>query len=335
MRRWVLAFADDLTGALETSSKFASQGVDTIITTERTLLEKPAVPVLVIDTETRHLSKYNAGEVVRKIAAQARHLSPWLLYKKTDSTLRGHIAAEFEALLHVFPDRKLVYAPAYPDMGRTVRNGRLYVHGIPVHETAFASDSLNPVLESDIAILLAGVAATVHHGESNDDVNAAALQILNGDPPSIAAGPAALAGALAENLPFSRRAPVAFPVFSRVLVINGSQHPVSQAQIAGYNFDENWRYFTPATSAGGEERAMQTGEQVQAFLKSNPIQALVIFGGDTAFGIHRALGSHPFRAVGEILPGVPIARSGDFFWITKAGGFGAPDILCDIRKRLT
>jgi uncharacterized protein YgbK (DUF1537 family) len=65
------------------------------------------------------------------------------------------------------------------------------------------------------------------------------------------------------------------------------------------------------------------------------MDALVVFGGDTAFGIHKALGGQPFEVWGEVLPGVPLSRSGDLFWITKAGGFGAADVLCGIRRILT
>src|SRR5258705_533178 len=78
------------------------------------------MPVLVIDTETRHLPAGRAAALVRAVAAGYREFAPWLIYKKTVSTLRGNIAAEFGALLDVFSERTLVYAPAYPQMGRTV-----------------------------------------------------------------------------------------------------------------------------------------------------------------------------------------------------------------------
>lgn len=335
MPAWVLALADDLTGALETAAKFAAQGIAAQVTTDPHIHQEPRVPVLVIDTETRHLSPDEARRRVRDVATEARPFSPWLIYKKTDSTLRGHIAAEFQALLGVFPERELCYAPAYPEMGRTAREGRLYVHNVPVHETDFARDSLNPVFSSEFATLLAGVPAVIHHGETNTDVDNAARAILRSQRLPLCAGPAALAQALAVHLDLPRNAPPPLPQIARCLVINGSQHPVSHSQIAAYAFDRHWQYFSPDTTATGEARAQQTGEQVRALLANHPVQAIVVFGGDTAFGIHRALGSPAFEALTELVPGVPLSRANGLFWITKAGGFGGPGILCDIQKRLT
>src|SRR5271165_5976312 len=93
--RWILALADDLTGALETGAKFAGQGLGARVTTEIAMSRAPEVPVLVIDTETRHLPAGEAAGVVRHATKAALRFAPWLVYKKTDSTLRGNIAAEF------------------------------------------------------------------------------------------------------------------------------------------------------------------------------------------------------------------------------------------------
>jgi len=338
--RWILGIADDLTGALEAGAKFARQGLGARVTTQIAVSGPPDVPVLVIDTETRHLPEEDARAVVRDAAESVLRFTPWLVYKKTDSTLRGNIAAEFRALLELMPHRSLIYAPSYPEMGRTVRGGRLFVGESPVHESAFASDPLNRVRESDIRMLLGGVPATVLDGESNADVLAAATRIAAVDPPPLAAGPAALAGALAQCIPLLCRGEVRpLPRLPRCLVINGSLHPASAAQVAFARtercFEGGWRYFDDAPEAAGLNRAGQTGECVRSLIEASPVDALVVFGGDTAFGIHRALGGQPFEVWGEVLPGVPLARCGDLFWVTKAGGFGAPDLLCNLRRAVT
>jgi D-threonate/D-erythronate kinase len=330
---WVLAIADDLTGALEVGARFAGS----VVTTELTVSARPDVGVLVIDTETRHLPADAAAGIVRETVSAALRFDPWLIYKKTDSTLRGNIAAEFRALLQVAPERSLIYAPAYPEMGRTVRNGQLFVHGIPVHQSEFAADPLNPVRCSDLAELLAGIPLSLQDGETVGDLAEIAREVVERDPPPLAAGPAALAGALAAHLQRGRNV-FALPNVSRCLVINGSMNPVSVGQIefarAHGCFDDRWICFDGTGEGEGLERAARTGEKVRQILQESQIEALVIFGGDTAFGIHRALGSHDFRPCGEVAPGVPISRCGDLFWITKAGGFGPPDVLCDIRRRL-
>jgi len=338
--RWILGIADDLTGALEAAAKFAAQGVGARVTTQIAVSGPPEVPVLVIDTATRHLPAEDARAVVREATECALRFAPWLVYKKTDSTLRGNIAAEFRALLECMPHRPLVYAPSYPEMGRTVKGGRLFVGELPVHESDFGRDPLDPVRVSDISVLLRGVPATVLDGESSADVLAAAGRITAMDPPPLAAGPAALAGALAQCIPSLCRGEVrALPHLPRCLVVNGSLHPASLAQVAFARaqccFVGGWRYLDDDPGAAGLDRAGQTGERVRRLIEASPVDALVVFGGDTAFGIHRALGGQPFEAWGEVLPGVPLARCSDLFWVTKAGGFGARGILCDLRRALT
>lgn len=339
-RRWVLVIADDLTGALEVGAKFAGQGIEARVTTEIALCGPPETPVLVIDTETRHLPADEAGAVVRRALENALRFAPWLVYTKTDSTLRGNIAAEFRAFVDAMPGRTIVYAPCYAEMGRTVKHGRLFVDGVPVDQSAFGSDPLDPVRESDIGALVGDVPALVLDGESSADVLAAAHRILAADPPAIAAGPAALAGALAECLPdLGGAAPRVLPCIARCLVINGSLHPASLEQIAFARtngcFEGEWRYFENEFAGGGIERAKQAGDCVRRAIDAAPVDALAVFGGDTAFGIHETLGGQPFEAWGEVLPGVPLSRSGNLFWITKAGGFGGPGVVCEIRRRLT
>jgi D-threonate/D-erythronate kinase len=336
---WILGIADDLTGALEAGAKFAGQGLAARVTTQIALSSPPELPVLVIDTETRHLASEDAGAFVRKAAESALPFAPRLIYKKTDSTLRGNIAAELRALLELLPPRALIYAPSYPDMGRTVRGGRLFVGELPVHESAFASDPLDPVCQSDIRALLGGVPGIVLDGESNADVLAAAHRIMAMDPPPLAAGPAALAGALAQCIPLCRGEVRALPRLPRCLVVNGSLHPASIAQVDFARthrcFEGGWRYLEADPGSSGRDRTGQTGECVRQLIASSLVDALVVFGGDTAFGIHQRLGGQPFEAWGEVLPGVPLSRCGDLFWVTKAGGFGAPDFLCDLRRILT
>jgi uncharacterized protein YgbK (DUF1537 family) len=84
------------------------------------------------------------------------------IYKKVDSTLRGNIAAELQAVLDVTRAEHAVVCPAFPSIKRTVVNGTLLVDGVPVHETGFARDPVSPVTRSDIVDVLrtgSGIAA--------------------------------------------------------------------------------------------------------------------------------------------------------------------------------
>src|ERR1043166_8822965 len=111
--------ADDLTGALEIGAKFAAAGISAAVST--TLAWDQDATALVIDTETRHEKPSEAAAIVHRLAREAGDFR--LLYKKTDSTLRGNIGAELSAMAEAFPGARVTYVPAYPLMGRTVRNG--------------------------------------------------------------------------------------------------------------------------------------------------------------------------------------------------------------------
>lgn len=334
----VLAIADDLTGALEVGGKFAARGFRATVTTDIDALD--TYGVLVLDAQTRHLAAEQARARVEKILRSDRKRAPELIYKKTDSTLRGNIAAEFQALQHVYPDRRIIYVPAYPDLGRTVVNGRLYVHGTPVHETEFARDLWTPVRDCRVQTVMEDSDALIVEGVCNADIRAAAERIFAQAPTVICAGPAALAEALAAQLAGDTLCAVPeLPQVPRCLVVNGSLHPVSTAQIeAARNqgvFAGGWRLFAERVEGSGIARAQRVGECVRRELIGQPFDGVTVFGGDTAYGVHAALGFAPYEAIGEVAPGMPISRSNGLFWITKAGGFGEPDILASIKRKLT
>lgn len=244
----VLALADDATGALEIGARFSEAGLDTRVSFDPDA--DSANCALVIDTETRQQSGERARAVVRSIAMRAKESGVAHIYKKTDSTLRGPIAAEFRGLLDVWPELPLVYAPTYPALGRTVRSGVLYVDGCPLGETAFATDLLNPSCESSIAALLQSTGAEVVlvrdaadlrwslapgrilvcDGETDRDLEDVAAAIDG--TPCLVAGTAAMASIWARRLAGAspRYAPVMTPV-RRCLVVNGSLHPASREQL--------------------------------------------------------------------------------------------------------
>jgi uncharacterized protein YgbK (DUF1537 family) len=70
-----------------------------------------------------------------------------------------------------------------------------------------------------------------------------------------------------------------------------------------------------------------------------------VFGGDTAYAILDAFGITDLRPIGEVLEGVPISAmprmpaglkgDGPFYLISKAGGFGPVDVLCQVKAKLT
>lgn len=327
----IIAIADDLTGALEAGAKFAAYGMAARVTIR--IHDVAGEDVAVIDTETRHLAAAEAAEIVREIdTAPFRYI-----YKKTDSTLRGNIGAELEALSHRAHGR-IAYVPAYPALGRTVRDGVLFVHGTPVAETNFSVDPLNPIRDSRVASVLSPrCGATIFDGETDADISAAAEQILADPDFRIIAGPAAIAEAVARRLGHARA--IKWPRIRTCLIVNGSLHPVSAAQIRlgvelGCLGDE-WRWLSGDIDSSEPPLriAAETGRSVNCELASRTYNGVIVFGGDTAFGILRALDCPPLYPMGEVVPGVPVSAIGGRpeLLITKAGGFGAPGILAELK----
>lgn len=150
--------ADDFTGALDTGVQFAQSGLPTTVCLWRDLerVENNAQSaVLVIDTESRHLQPELAYDRVLRLTRRLRASGFSHYYKKTDSTLRGHIGQEILAMQRALGNKALMFIPAYPKMKRTTRSGVHYVDNLPLNKTAYARDLLNPVKFSYIPDLLA------------------------------------------------------------------------------------------------------------------------------------------------------------------------------------
>ncbi len=362
----LLALADDATGALEVGAQWAGAHGPVPVW----LSVEPPDPArfaesdcLVIDTETRTLAPQEAGERLRLFAQPGAAR----IYKKTDSTLRGNIAAEFGALMQMWPGRPLVYVPAYPDLGRTVVDGELLVDGQPLRETAFARDPLNPVTEGRIPELLrvCDVPVTVvpHpdqlpaaldkggivvcDGTRNEDLQAVAQALRVASVNAIAAGPAAFA----RHWTASEASTYTRPQPKRCLVVNGSCHPASREQVRwaareGWNVVEwhgrgtiaanleNWTVITTAEQGMGHpaDVARELARTVCQALGASSFDALLVFGGSTLHRICTTLRIEVVMACEELLPGVPLSRVGNLTLITKAGGFGGADLVGAIRR---
>ena len=156
----LVVLSDDFTGALDTGVQFAGTGVETVVTTLHADGSLPAAQrctVLVVDTESRHLTAEAAGARVRDTVLRIRHGigvdaqaelpgDPRILwYKKTDSLLRGNIGSELAALMDAAGGGELAFVPAFPATGRTTTGGVQYLDGVPIDRTPFAPDQLNPI----------------------------------------------------------------------------------------------------------------------------------------------------------------------------------------------
>jgi uncharacterized protein YgbK (DUF1537 family) len=156
--------ADDLTGAADTASQFVRAGWNT------ELQLRPgasAAQVLAVTTDSRNLGPAEAAKAVGAAVTQLRDAGVTHLYKKIDSTLRGQIRAEVRAAVDAWsPDAIAVVCPAFPELGRTLIDGRLCVNGVPVSKTALGNDPITPVAESHVPTLLGAAHVAQMAGEA-------------------------------------------------------------------------------------------------------------------------------------------------------------------------
>jgi len=156
MQGFLGVIADDFTGACDVAVQFKKQGLETVVLTDIEFLGsfKGVFDVVVVDTETRNLTSEDAYRKVRRAVRLLRQNNVKLVYKKIDSTLRGNIGAEINAVMDELDVKAIIVAPAFPDQKRTVINGYLLVNGEPLEKTEYAYDPLSPVSGSRVSMLI-------------------------------------------------------------------------------------------------------------------------------------------------------------------------------------
>jgi uncharacterized protein YgbK (DUF1537 family) len=148
----IVIIADDLSGAAELAGIAYSRGLSAEV--QREFSAATDAEVIAVDTDSRGLQP---GEAAARVAAVTRAVvasRPAWIFKKTDSVLRGHPAAEIAAILSVANLPRAILVPANPSRGRTISGGVYYVGGAPLERTAFANDPEFPRRSSLVGDLL-------------------------------------------------------------------------------------------------------------------------------------------------------------------------------------
>lgn len=148
--------ADDITGACDSGIQFRKQGLKTtvMIITEKERVIVGDSDVFVFNTHSRSDSPSTAYAKVRSATKAIRKMKIRFIYKKMDSTLRGNVGQEIDAVMDEACVEFAVLAPAFPANHRVTVGGYQLVNQFPLSETEFAHDFVNPVSESHIPSLL-------------------------------------------------------------------------------------------------------------------------------------------------------------------------------------
>jgi D-threonate/D-erythronate kinase len=389
----IAIIADDLTGAMDAAAPFAKRGAHTRVLfsdnpTSEELLNAPEV--LARTTDSRHLDPVRAIQRVHQALSDLEDRMP---FKKIDSTLRGNVVPETLAVLEATGRRHLLITPAFPGQGRVLRGGEVFIHGVPLAETAIAKDALSPPLGIPLAMAFGGKLGVLVHeidrpvdlqlasgesihvyvvdGESDDELLQLAQFAIAHRDEVVVAGSAGLGNALATAI-YGGTSDLKVRRDTRpLLYIVGSRTPQSSAQLerivdcgaklivieshegridldqalaglARLEYDQFAYVLTlrqrDKVAPDAPLVANSLATVAHQLINEMDVGAIVVTGGDTAQALMADLGVHSVDLAGELLPGIALGvvphRKRSFKLVTKAGGFGDPELFVTLMKEL-
>lgn len=327
----LLIVADDLTGALDGAAAFCADGVSVVVAVRPETLPQAlasGADVVAVSTMSREVPAQLATRRVQEAVALA---DGRVVFKKVDSRLKGHVAAELDAIA----GDCLFVAPAIPAFGRVVEKG--YV-------TGFGVDT--PI---DINSILAQHAGRSIIPDCNSE---AALDVALAKAPegAVMVGARGLSFALARRfglVPSPSPSPSpSLPVSGRVAFAIGSTDPITLSQVDALQnvqhinapagkyigqFPHTGDVVLQATRGGTASQADVAKRFAESFCPLAMVcQTLVLTGGATAEAVLAKLGVDVLQMRGELQPGLPVSYVRDLCIVTKSGGFGGPETLSQL-----
>ena len=152
--------ADDYTGASDLANTLTKAGLRTVQTigVPAADLALPEVDAVVVALKSRSIP---AGEAV----ARSREAEAWLrgrgaghvMFKVCstfDSTDQGNIGPVLDALRTDAGEAIALVTPAFPETGRSVYQGNLFVGAVPLNESPLKDHPLNPMRDANLVRVL-------------------------------------------------------------------------------------------------------------------------------------------------------------------------------------
>ena len=342
-----LIVADDLTGALDSAVTFA--GVGLRCTVARRPADIPAAmatapDVLAVSTASREGSPEAATCAVSHVF-DAIGDRPKLVFKKVDSRLKGHCAAELGMVAARTGIERAVVTPAIPAQGRATQGGQLSGAGVA-----------SPI---DVAAIFAGAGVRDRGSRRGDrrrprprrhgcDVRGSGAprrsrRSCGGACPASAPWRTARPGRSTCRRPCCWRSARVIP--SRWHSLTPCAPPECRNCPPP---TDGWKCRRAASAMtrccfGSSPAAIRSTpsaptpflpQSASEFAKSVDVGTLLACGGETADAILGSLGVGILEVEGEALPGVPVSSmvvgGRRTRLVTKSGGFGAPDALARI-----
>jgi uncharacterized protein YgbK (DUF1537 family) len=301
--------ADDLTGALDSAARFVPIAGPIAVSWDMAMVPWPPA----MESGTRELSQAAAMARIERFAPMLAGGDP--AFKKIDSLLRGHVAAELAVCMRAFDH--CVLAPAFPFQGRITRGGR---------QLAGGGEAWREVgIDLEAALRRPGLAVRVRDAESEADLDRIVAEGRRLPGRVLWCGTGGLAGALAGHRAVPR------PVLSSpVVALIGSDHAVTRTQVAAVPRHLRERVvlcrWPPGTDRSEARRRI--GAEFAARLRSaGRPGTLFVTGGETLRDLCDNLAVTHLEVDGELEPGVPASVMRGGGWdgqrlVSKSGAFG-------------
>jgi uncharacterized protein YgbK (DUF1537 family) len=338
----IAIIADDLTGALDTSTPLVAAGYRVAAATRPASLAAAlasGADVIVVSTASRGLPAPEAGRIARQVAVQLQALRPKLVFKKIDSRLQGNIGVETVAIARAFGLSRAVVAPAVPGQGRFTIAGAVTGRGEP--------------MPNHIAPYFSEMEVEIEIGDAANDAELDAIVSRTDWSHTLAVGARGLGAALARRRKTDAMVP--FEPDRQTLFAIGSRDAITAEQVAALSgvvaiHDAPWGAFegsvelpavlrcTGAYSGNDEQVARRFAVSVMALVERLQPRILVMSGGDTALTVLDRLGVTVVFPQGEAVSGLPTflierASRPSIVAVVKSGGFGNSNSLAALLPR--
>ncbi|MDB5618857.1 3-oxo-tetronate kinase [Tardiphaga sp.] len=158
--------ADDYTGASDLANTLTRCGLRTVQTIGIPAddLALPEIDAIVVSLKSRSIAPEVAVELSRAaekwIRSRGAHHVLFKICSTFDSTDKGNIGPVMDALRADASEEIVLVTPAFPETGRTVYQGHLFVGAVPLNESPLKDHPLNPMHDSNLVRVLAWQSAS-------------------------------------------------------------------------------------------------------------------------------------------------------------------------------
>jgi D-threonate/D-erythronate kinase len=335
-----ILIADDLTGACDSGLEFARHQLVTRVGFGKA--PAGASDVAVVSTNSRRLQPLESAALMHSVARTFSSRSTSILFKKIDSTLRGNVMSECDALREAARAPYGVIAPALPAQGRFVKNGVLEVNDISgrwsldIRELLAAQGALPELITprawsnpEELAKRIEQAAADCRYvlcdTEEDSDLAFIAEALIACKSRPMWVGSAGLAKYAAA---FLRRADSIGQPRKKatsnapVILCVGSDHPVTNLQVKHLRSCYRLGVLEAASATASEVRTAldegshlilvidtQTADTIQlqellAAARTRDLAGILLTGGDTAELVCRAAQTEQLLLEGELVSGI-------------------------------